>query len=88
MVMREENVPPLKSGGGVVVHLLTSFDVLVDRIPEIDSRPMFKNRQNARELYDKRLPIYEKSADLTVTTDRKTPEEVASAIAKELGTST
>lgn len=65
----------------VIVFLDASFDVICRRIPDASSRPLFKNKENAKALYDSRRALYEKAAGLTVNADRPA-EEVAAAVYK------
>lgn len=69
-----------------IVFLDASFDVICRRIPDAASRPLFKNRQNAKALYDSRRSLYEKASSLTVDADQSA-EEVAEEICKKLGLS-
>ena len=82
--MRQNNMDNLKSNGGVVVYLRTSFETIAERAGDTSSRPLFADKASALELYLKRLPIYESYADITVDTDDRTEEEVCDAVARLL----
>jgi shikimate kinase len=84
IVTRDENMTHLKKAGDVVVYLRTSFDTLAARIGDLETRPLFKNRLNARALYEQRHPIYERWADVAIDTDTLSPDDVCSAIISKL----
>lgn len=64
----ERNVEAIKKGSKVV-FLDASFDVICDRVGDAASRPLFKNRENARKLYDERRDKYLAAADFVVNGD-------------------
>ena len=80
----------ISTGGGVVVTeknrkhnvwLHASFDVVYDRIKKDtkNQRPLFLNhsKEEFQAIYDGRMALYQGLADLVVTVDNRTPEEVA-----------
>lgn len=75
----ERNVQAIKNGARVV-FLDASFDVICHRIGDSTSRPLFKDREKARALYDERKDKYLKAADIVIDGDmsaRKTALEIA-----------
>lgn len=84
IITRPANMENLKYNGGVVVYLRTSFEMISARVGDISSRPLFANKTDARELYQKRLPIYESYADIIVDTDGVSVQEVCSEILSQL----
>lgn len=64
----ERNVEAIKKGAKVV-FLDASFDVICDRVGDASSRPLFKNRENAKKLYDERREKYLAAADHVVNGD-------------------
>ena len=68
---------------GVVVFLKTSYEES-DRRADKSTRPLFKDAAKARELYNFRLPLYERYANVIVATDQKTAETVADEIIERL----
>lgn len=64
----ERNVEAIKKGAKVV-FLDASFDVICDRVGDASSRPLFKNRENAKALYDERREKYIAAADSIVNGD-------------------
>ncbi|MBO6214850.1 MAG: shikimate kinase [Lachnospiraceae bacterium] len=75
----EVNVPLLKQGGRVV-YLKTSPRKVFERVGESDNRPLLNGRRSVsgiEELMLKRIPKYERAADIIIDTDDKSPEEIA-----------
>ena len=64
----ERNVEAIKKGAKVV-FLDASFDVICDRVGDASSRPLFKNRENAKALYDERREKYIAAADYVIDGD-------------------
>ncbi|MDD6603548.1 MAG: shikimate kinase [Eubacteriales bacterium] len=76
----QRNVDAIKEGSKVV-FLDASFDVICDRIGDSTTRPLFRDRQKARELYNLRKDKYLAAADYVIDGDmsaRKTALEIAS----------
>ena len=61
----ERNVEAIKKGSKVV-FLDASFDVICDRVGDASSRPLFKNKENAKKLYDERREKYLAAADYII----------------------
>lgn len=72
-----ENVRLLKESGKII-FLSASFETILKRLKHQDSRPLFNH--GAKELYQKRLPLYKSCADKIIVTDSLKPEEVAEQI--------
>ncbi len=64
----QRNVDAIKKGSKVV-FLDASFDVICERVGDGASRPLFKNRENAKKLYDERREKYLAAADYVVNGD-------------------
>lgn len=74
----------LKSGG-VAVFLDVDIDTLQSRIHDLDTRGLAKRPdQGLADLFEERLPLYIKYADITVDCAGLTQEEVCTAIIREL----
>ena len=68
---------------GTVVYLEVSFPEITRRIQNISTRGIaLKAGQNLEVLYNERLPLYRKHADITVYGDGKTIEELVTEIAR------
>lgn len=75
----DRNVEVLKESGKIV-FLDASFDVICDRIGNSNNRPLFRDRDKARELYNERKSKYLSAADYVVDGDmsaRKTAMSIA-----------
>ncbi len=76
----DRNVEAIKSSGAKVVFLDASFDVICERIGSTNTRPLFKDKQKAKELYDERKDKYLKASDYVIDGDmsaRKTALDIA-----------
>ena len=63
---------------GVVVYISLSYEEIEKRLGDLTKRGVsIKKGQTLRELYDERLPLYEKYADLIITEDNKNISETA-----------
>jgi shikimate kinase len=69
-----------------VVYLATGFAASAKRVGMDRPRPLLigNPRARLRELLEQRRPIYEKLARITVTTDDRTPDEIAAEIAAQI----
>ena len=70
----------------ISIWLKADLDTLVERTSHKNQRPLLKKRDPAillRELMEVRYPIYAE-ADITIVTDRQTPQDVAFRIKSEL----
>lgn len=54
-----------------VIFLEASFQIVLERIGEEKTRPLFTDRRSLKKLYDLRLPLYRAYADAIVQTDGK-----------------
>jgi shikimate kinase len=84
IITRPDNMSNLRANGGVVIYLRTSFETVAERAGDLTSRPLFANKANALELYQQRLPIYERYADIIIDTDGRSVDEVCSTIISHL----
>lgn len=74
-----ENVEALKKSGKIV-FLDASFETICERIGDSTTRPLFQDKEKARELFDERRGKYLAAADYTVDGDmsaRKTALTIA-----------
>ena len=66
-MLAEENRRIL-SDNGYVVHLRVTADEAASRISDISTRPLFGDLDQARQVIETRMPLYEEVADLTIDT--------------------
>lgn len=72
VVLNKIIIDYLKDNNGKIIFLNTSFETLQKRIEQDPTpRPLFQNIEEARQLYDFRLPLYKRYADSEVLTDNK-----------------
>lgn len=64
----QRNVKVIKENG-VVIFLDASFDIICSRVGNGETRPLFKNKENAKKLYDERKSKYKKASDYTLNSD-------------------
>ena len=70
---------------GIVVFLDADLPVLEGRVRDLDTRGLAKRPdQSFRELFEERVHLYTKYADVTITCGRLTHEEVCARIIAEL----
>lgn len=72
-VLREENVSAMRENGKIV-YLSATPQTIYNRIHNETNRPLLNGNMNVEyigQLMGKRLPIYEKAADVTVCVDEK-----------------
>ena len=84
VVVTEANRQLLAQNRRHNVLLQASFDVVYDRIKNDteNQRPLFMNhsKEEFRAIYEGRMALYQDLADLVITVDQWTPEEVARII--------
>lgn len=80
---RPENAEIMRESG-YVVYLKVTADGAAARIPNTDSRPMFKNLETARKTIVEREPQYEAAANVAVQTEGRTIREVAEEVVEHL----
>ncbi len=77
----------LKSDG-VVIYLRISFEEMVRRLDNITTRGIVLVRgQGLREMYDQRIPFYEKYADITIDCSGDDFENRIGNVIEQLGRS-
>jgi shikimate kinase len=71
---------------GTVVFLDADLPTLEARVRDIDTRGLAKRPdQSLQDLFDERVPLYRKYADITVDCSRGAHEEVCAAVITALG---
>lgn len=84
-VLRQENMDNLRKKG-IIICLMASPETIFERTKNDTSRPLLQVEnplQRIKELLDFRRPYYEK-ADIIISTDGKSPEEVAQEILNKI----
>ena len=86
LVLKEENLSLLKENG-VIVYLRATVETLAERLQGDKKRPLLQGEsltEKLTEMLKTRAPIYEAVADLTVSVEGKSPEEIAQEIVAQL----
>lgn len=58
----DRNVHVLKNNG-IIIYLDVPFEVVVERVGDCETRPLFKDKEKARRLFDERKEKYEKNCN-------------------------
>ena len=85
-VLRTENVENMKKSGKIV-FLTATPQTIYERVKNSSDRPILNGHMNVpyiAELMEKRRPVYEGAAELTISTDGKSREEIADEIIRRL----
>jgi len=84
VVYSEDAMAHLRSAG-VVVYLEISYDAMVKRLKNITTRGiLLLPGQSLRKMYDERIPLYERYADLTVACTGRDLESVIGSVIEAL----
>jgi shikimate kinase len=73
---------------GTIVYMQTSLDELRERLADFSQRGVVMKREGGMglaDLYDERIPLYEKFADITVNVEGVTVAEAADKIRQAVG---
>lgn len=97
--LRDLDQVVISTGGGVVtepatmrdlchqallLELTADFDTVVKRAAPKPSRPLFKDIDKARGLYQERQPLYSKYPAIRIATDNLTVAQVAETIVRHI----
>lgn len=86
VVMREENVASMKKNGTIVL-LTATPETIYERVKDSTSRPLLNSDMSVshiRELMEARRPQYVSAADVMVSTDGKTANEICTEILERI----
>ena len=74
------------AAGGTVVYLEIDLDHLEKRLSDIDARGVvYAPGQSLADLYNERLPLYQRTADATVKACNATPDQLVARVIERLG---
>lgn len=83
VVLRKQNRELIQKG--TVVYLKAEWETIVERLKEDTDRPLWQGDEaEKKKRFAERLHVYEQTADLIISVDGKTPEEVTEEIIKRL----
>ncbi len=77
--LRGENVKALRSGDSLIIYLSAQFETIRNRIGSNSERPLFRDQEKARELFEARQTIYRTCADYIVCAEQS-PDEICAEI--------
>ena len=75
----QRNCDAIKKGGKVI-FLDASFYVICERIGEDDTRPLFKDKAKAENLYNERKEKYKAASDIVINGDMTVEKTVAEVL--------
>lgn len=82
VVYSDKSMEHLKKSGKVI-YLHLSYDTMVDRIKNITTRGVVvKEGDSLKDMYNERLPMYQKWADVVINCDNNTVEQTVEKIVK------
>lgn len=82
VVYSDKSMEHLKKNGKVI-YLHLSYDTMVDRIKNITTRGVVvKEGDSLEDMYNERLPMYQKWADVVINCDNNTVEQTVEKIVK------
>lgn len=71
--------------GGVIVYLKLSCEEIARRLGDLNERGVtLRKGQNLQMLYEERIPLYEKYADIIVACEKLTIREIVEEIARRV----
>lgn len=82
VILREENVQEMKKKGRIVL-LSAKPETILERVKGNDNRPLLAGKKDVNsicEMMEERRPRYEAAADVEISTDGKTAEEISKEI--------
>jgi shikimate kinase len=65
---------------GFVVHMVVSADESASRISNHDTRPFFESMDSINNVNERRMPLYDELADVTVDTRGKSVDRMAAEV--------
>lgn len=81
-ILRQENVTNMKKNGRII-YLSATPETIYERVRHSTNRPLLNGNMNVEHissLMEKRLPLYEKAADVTIGVDAKEKRDVLGEI--------
>ena len=76
-VLRPENLEAMRKNGNII-YLSATPETIYDRVHDKTTRPLLNGNMNVEyitQLMEKRIPIYEKAADVILTVDGYSKQE-------------
>lgn len=71
---------------GTIVYLCLPYEEVADRLGDLNARGVtLQPGQTLKDLYEERIPLYEKYAHITVECSEKALRDIVAEIAEEIG---
>ncbi|MBI5223762.1 type I 3-dehydroquinate dehydratase [Candidatus Micrarchaeota archaeon] len=89
-ILRRENLEQLEKNA-VVIWLFAQPETIIKRTKGNEKRPLLKSKtqkeriERIYSMLEQRIPLYSQCADLVISTERKTVENITKLIADEVG---
>ena len=84
VIYRDSAMQAIKNMGKIV-YLKLSYETIASRLGDLKKRGVaLKDGYSLKDLYEERIPLYEKYADIEVSLDGKTVMEAVDAVAEAL----
>lgn len=84
-VIYSENIMARLSGASTVVYLRARLDTIEYRVSLAPQRGIAANgEQTLQDLYEERVPLYERYGEIVVDCDDATPEEIVETIVTQM----
>lgn len=84
-VVYSEKIMARLGAASSVVYLRARFDTIEHRVSLAPHRGIASNNdQSLRDLYEERVPLYERYGEIVIDCDQATPEEIAETISARL----
>lgn len=86
IIKNPQNIKNLKKNG-IIVYLKNKFKTSLKRLKYKKDRPLFNvvDIKRTKQLFNRRLKLYKKAADIIIKTDEKKIIEVADEIIEKVG---
>ena len=82
VVLREENILIMRKNGSII-YLAATPETIYKRVRHSTNRPLLNGNMNVEyitQLMEKRLPVYEKAADIVIDVNEKEKKEIVAEI--------
>ncbi len=83
IVTNPANIEALRKNG-IIAHLEASFETVAARLTAQQDRPLFQDMEKAKKLFNSRRTLYKNYADLALSTDGKSPEQLLQDLVDKL----
>ena len=84
-VVYSEKIMARLGAASSVVYLRARFDTIAHRVSLAPHRGIASNNDpSLRDLYEERVPLYERYGEIVIDCDQATPEEIAETISARL----